>query len=234
MINKVVSLEESVQDIFNEAVILVGGFGGPGAPLNLVRAASEVTERRNIKGLTFVLNSPSSSLLTWTNVKAVRKLISSFPLPPYSAWRKEPLRDAIISGEIEVELLPQGTMVERVRAGGAAIPAFYTPVGVGTVIEEGKEKRIFNGKEFILEFAIKGDFAFIKADKADRRGNLTYLKSQRNFNPVMVTAAKTSVVEVDEIVDELDPEVIVTPSIYVHRVVKVPKQILDFRPTVKR
>lgn len=141
--------------------------------------------------------------------------------------------DAIIAGEIEIETIPQGTMVERIRAAGAGIPAFYTPVGVSTVVEEGKEKRIFEGKEYILEFALKGDFAFIKADKADRRGNLVYRKSQRNFNPIMATAAKTTIAEVDEIVDEIDPEVVVTPSIYVDRVVKVAKQTLDFRPTLR-
>ena len=229
MVNKVVSLEEAVKDIFDGAVILVGGFGGPGAAFNLVEAASEATEKNHVKDLVFVVNAPASTLLTWKNVKGVKKLISSFPLPPYTAWRKEPLRDSIVSGEIDVESIPQGTMVERVRAGGAGIPAFYTPVGVGTVVEEGKEKRVIDGRQYILEHAIKGDFALIKADKADRWGNLVYRKSQRNFNPVMATAARVTIAEVDEIVDRIDPEVVVTPGIYVQRVVCVPKQTLDFR-----
>jgi len=234
MVNKVFPLEETVKDIFDGAVILVGGFGGPGAAFNLVEAASEATEKNHVKDLVFVLNSPASTLLTWKNVKGVKKLISSFPLPPYTSWRKEPLRDSILSGEIEVESIPQGTMVERVRAGGAGIPAFYTPVGVGTGVEEVKEKRVFNDKEYILEYAIRGDFALIKADKADRWGNLVYRKSQRNFNPVMATGARVTIAEVDEIVDAIDPEVVVTPGIYVQRVVQVPKQTLDFRPAIRR
>jgi len=233
MVNKVVSLEEAVADIFDGAVTLVGGFGGPGAALNVTAAASEATEKNGIRDLVFVLNAPSSTLLTWKNVGAVKKLISAFPLPPYSSWRKEPLRDAILSGKIEIESIPQGTMVERIRAGGAGIPAFYTPVGVGTVVEKGKEKREFGGRECILEHAIKADFAFIKADKADRWGNLIYRKSQRNFNPVMATAATVTIAEVDEIVDRIDPEVVVTQGIYVKRVVCAPKQTLDFRVVMR-
>ncbi len=234
MVNKVVSMEEAVADIFNGAVIMIGGFGGPGAAFNLIAAASDATEKNGIKDLTFVVNSPASTMLTWKNVAAVKKLISSFPLPPYTSWRKEPIRDSILSGKIEVESIPQGTMVERVRAGGAGIPAFYTPVGVGTVVEEGKEKRKFNGREYILEYAIKADFAFIKADKADRWGNLVYRKSQRNFNPVMATAATVTIAEVDGIVDRMDPEIVVTQGIYVKRVVCAPKQTLDFRPVMRR
>jgi len=233
MVNKVVSLEEAVADIFDGAVILVGGFGGPGAALNVTAAASDATQKKGVKDLVFVLNAPSSTLLTWKNVDAVGKLISAFPLPPYSSWRKEPLRDAILSGKIEIESIPQGTMVERIRAGGAGIPAFYTPVGVGTVVEKGKEKREFNGKECILERGIKADFAFIKADKADRWGNLVYRKSQRNFNPVMATAAAVTIAEVDEVVDRIDPEVVVTQGIYVKRVVCAPKQTLDFRVVMR-
>jgi 3-oxoadipate CoA-transferase alpha subunit len=227
-------MEEAVSDIFNDAVILVGGFGGPGAAFNVVAAASDAARQQNVTGLVFVVNSPASTMLTWKYVKGVKKLISSFPLPPYTSWRKEPIRDAIVSGDIEVESIPQGTMVERVRAGGAGIPAFYTPVGVGTVVEEGKEKREFNGKPYILEHAIKGDFAFIKADKADRWGNLVYRKSQRNFNPVMATSARITIAEVDEIVEKIDPEAVVTQGIYVQRVVCVPKQTLDFRPVMRR
>ncbi len=234
MINKVTGLEEAVKDIFDGAVILVGGFGGPGAPLNLVAAISELTLERNIQNLTLVVNAPSSSLFTWTNVKSVKKMIGSFLVPPYSTWRMPPLQEAILNGEIEIETIPQGTMVERIRAAGAGMPAFYTPVGVGTMVEKGKEKRTFGGREYLLEFALGGDFALIKGDKADRSGNLTYRMSQRNFNPVMATAARVTIAEVDTIVDKIDPEAVDTPGIFVDRVVEVPKQILEFRSVMRR
>ena len=233
MVNKVLSMQEAVADIFDGAVILVGGFGGAGAAFNVTEAASNATQKNGIRDLVFVVNAPSSTLLMWRNVAAVKKIISAFPVPPFSGWRKEPLRDAILSGEIEIESIPQGTMVERIRAGGAGIPAFFTPVGIGTVVEKDKEKQRFDGRECILEHAIKADFAFIKADKADRWGNLTYRKSQRNFNPVMATAATVTIAEVDEIVDRIDPEVVVTQGIYVERVVCAPKQTLDFRRVMR-
>lgn len=234
MVNKVIGLEEAVNDIFNGAVILIGGFGGVGAPLNLVAAVSDLTLRQNIKDLTLVCNGPSQSASTWTNTKSIKKVIGSFLVPPYSTWSMPPIQQAIINGEIEIETIPQGTLVDRIRAAGAGIPAFYSPVGAGTMVEKEKEKRIFRGRECLLEFALGGDVALIKADKADRRGNLTYCMSQRNFNPVMATAAKVCIVEVDEIEDEISPEAVVTPGIFVDRVVKVPKQIPEFRFVMRR
>jgi 3-oxoacid CoA-transferase subunit A len=135
-----------------------------------------------------------------------------------------------LKGDIELEMVPMGTFAERIRAGGAGIPAFYTPTGVGTVLADRKEKRVFNGKKYVLEFAIKADFALIKAHKADKMGNLIYHGAARNFNPNMATAAKTTIVEVDEIVEigDIDPEIIVTPGIYVKRVVRGEKHEIRF------
>jgi 3-oxoacid CoA-transferase subunit A len=146
------------------------------------------------------------------------------------ADRKTVFEELYLKGEIELEMVPQGTFAERIRAGGAGIPAFYTPTGVGTRLAEGKEKRILNGKKYVLELALKADFAFIKAHKADTLGNLTYHRAARNFNPVMATAAEIVIAEVDEIVatGELDPEVVVTPGIYVDRVVPGEKHEIRF------
>lgn len=136
-----------------------------------------------------------------------------------------------LAGEVELEMVPQGTFAERIRAGGAGIAGFYTPTGVGTVAAEGKEKKYFDGKEYLLEPALRADFALIKAHKADRLGNLTYRMTARNFNPVMATAANVTIAEVDEIVEvgELDPEAVITPGIFVDRVVKGEKYEVEFK-----
>ena len=134
-------------------------------------------------------------------------------------------------GQLELEITPQGTLAERIRAGGAGIGGFYTPTGVGTIVEEGKEKRLIDGREHILELPLKADYALIKAFKADKMGNLVYRMTARNFNPPMATAARVTIVEVDELLEigELDPEVIVTPGIYVNRIVKVPRVQVQWR-----
>jgi 3-oxoacid CoA-transferase len=151
--------------------------------------------------------------------RQIRKLIASFG--GYS-YRVTPLAEQIGQGEVEFDMTPQGTLVERVRAGGAGIPAFFTPTGVGTVVEKGKEKRIFNGREYLLETALRADFAFIRASRADTHGNLVYRRTSRNFNPLFATAADITIVEVDEVVEAgtLDPETIATPGIFVQRLVR--------------
>lgn len=226
MLNKIVdTVDEAIADIGDGASIMVGGFSVAGTPHNLVAAVS----RKGVKNITLIGNA-FSQFLASTDALGVKKVICTVPLPHAFAWGTSPVDQGIREGRIEVELNPQGTFVERIRAGGAGILGFYTPVGVGTIIAEGKEQRVFNGVECLLELPLKADFALIKADKADRFGNLVYRMAQRNFNPLMATAAKTTIVEVDEIVPlgSLSPEVVDTPGIYVRRVVKVPKW--DIRP----
>lgn len=222
--NKIVaSPGEAVAGIFDGATILVGGVGDAGAPYNLLEALVE----QGAKDL--VLASCAFSQIE-IPVKAgrVKKAITSFPIATASVAELPALHQRLLAGEIEHELVPLGTLAERVRAGGAGIPAFYTPVGVGTLIEEKKEKRVFDGSEYILERALTADFALVKAYKSDRMGNLVYRKANRNLNTAMATAARVTIAEVDEIVEvgELDPEIIVTPGIFVDRVVKVEKRSL--------
>lgn len=220
MVDKVVaSTQAAVADIQNGALIMVGGFGQAGSPFNLVDALV----KQGACNLTVVSNSISQVAPLAEN-RQVKKLIASFP-----EWvdrsRANPLVEQCASGEAEVEMVPQGTLAERIRAGGAGIAAFYVPTGVGTIIEQGKEKRTFEGKEHLLELGLKADVALIKAYKADRMGNLVYRMSARNYNPLIAMAASLTIAEVEEIVDvgQLDPEVIVTPGIFVDRVVKAPK-----------
>jgi 3-oxoacid CoA-transferase subunit A len=153
----------------------------------------------------------------------LKKMIASFAI---RAWAKRPslFEQQYARGEVEFELVPQGTLAERIRAGGAGIPAFFTPTGVGTVVAEGKQLQTFEGREYLMERALTADFAFIRAHKADRLGNLVYRKSSRNFNEIMATAAKITIADVEEIVEpgELDPEGIITPSVFVHRIVQGP------------
>jgi 3-oxoadipate CoA-transferase, alpha subunit len=212
------NVAEAVADIQDGATLLVGGFGGSGLPLNLISALTE----RGAKDLTIVSNNigaVSDGVAALISNNQVRKIICSFPVGPHA----EDLVERLQKGTIELEIVPQGTLAERIRAGGAGIPAFYTPTAVQTELGEGKETRDFKGREYLLEHAIVGDFAFIRAYRADRWGNLIYRKAQRNFNPVMATAAKITIAEVDEIVEvgEIDPETIVTPCVYVHRLVKL-------------
>lgn len=218
MIDKVFpDITEAIADVHHGASIMVGGFGMAGTPYNLVKGLIE----KGVKGLTLICNS-HNNVVIMPDGSQVAKVIMSFPLSPFRGWMRNPFEEGITSGEIEVEIVPQGTLAERMRAGGAGIAGFYTPTGIGTIIEQGKEKREFEGKQYILERALKADFAFIKAYKADRRGNLVYRMASRNFNPIMATAAKVTVAEVEEIVETgaLDPENVITPEVYVDRIVK--------------
>lgn len=213
--NKVSNLDAALDKIQDGATILMGGFGVCGIPENLIRGLVQ----RGTKNLTIVSNNAGveeAGIGLLINNGQVRKMISSY------IGENKALEAKVISKEIEVELTPQGTLAERVRAGGAGIPAFFTPTGVGTPIAEGKESREFNGRMYLMERAIRGNVAFVKAYKADHHGNLVYRMTARNFNPVMATAADFVIAEVEEIVEpgQLDPESIVTPSVFVDMVIK--------------
>jgi 3-oxoacid CoA-transferase subunit A len=206
---------EATFDVKDGATICLGGFGLCGIPENLIKAIVE----RGTKGLTCVSNNAgvdNYGIGLLFQKKQVKKMISSY------VGENATFEKLLLSGELEVELCPQGTLAERVRAGGAGIPAFFTPTGAGTLVAKGKETRQFNGRDYILEQAITGDFAFVKAWKADTLGNLVYRRTSRNFNPVMATAGKICIAEVEEIVEagELDPEAIHTPAVYVNRLIK--------------
>lgn len=217
MLNKIaVTPEEAVEAAADGMTIMVGGFGGAGSPETLLAA---LTSKR-LKDLTIVANNAGAGELGLTPLVAsgaVRKVICSFP--KFS----DPFEERYRKGEIELELVPQGTLSERIRAGGAGIGAFYTPTGVGTILTEGKEQRTLGGREHVLEFALKADLALIRAWVADRSGNLVYNKSARNYNPAMVTAARLTVVEVNSLVEigSLDPEAIITPGLFVDRMIVV-------------
>jgi 3-oxoacid CoA-transferase len=208
----------AVADVADGATILFGGFGVvQGWPNSLLLALRD----RGARDLTLIFNTPgvgplSAQLLAEAGL--VRKVIASFAAYP---TRRTPIEEQINAGKIALELVPQGTLAERVRAGGAGIPAFYTPTGVGTVVAEGKERRTFAGREYVLEQALTADWAFIRAHRADRVGNLTYRRGARNLHPSFATGARVTVAEVDEVVapGTLDPECVVTPGIYVDRVV---------------
>lgn len=204
------SFEDAVQDIKDGMTLMVGGFGLVGIPENLIKALCE----KNVKGLTVISNNcgvDDWGLGLLLQNKQIKKMISS-----YVGENKEFERQ-VLSGELEVQLTPQGSLAEKIRAGGAGIPAFYTPAGVGTPIAEGRETREFHGKKYLLEEALTADFSLIKAWKADKMGNVIYRKTAQNFNPMMAAAGKITIAEVEEIVEigELDPDQIHTPSIYV-------------------
>lgn len=219
MINKVFpSAAEAVSDIFNGAIIMIGGFGEAGSPIELIHALID----QGARDLTVVSNNTGSGhvgLAALIEQRRVKKMICSFPRTTGSTVFPEQYS----KGEIELELVPQGTLAERIRAGGAGIPAFYTPSSVDTPLAEGKEIRVFDNKKYVMEYGIRADFSLVKAQSADRYGNLTYNKTARNFGPVMCTAAKKTIVQARHIVDlgELDPECVVTPGIFVHRVVGI-------------
>ena len=219
MINKIVaSPEAALADVKDGATVLIGGFGNAGMPTALIDALIA----QGARDLTIVNNNAGNAengLAQLVKAKRVRRILCSFPRQSDS-WHFD---KAFRAGEIELELVPQGTLAERMRAAGAGIGAFYTPTAFGTRLAEGKETRRIGDIDYVLEYPIHADFALIKADRADRWGNLTYRMSARNFAPVMATAAKCTVVQVREIVElgALDPEVIVTPGIYVQRVVKI-------------
>ena len=222
------SADAAVADIPDGATVMVGGFGVTGLPFTLIKALAD----HGAKNLTLIANSaggrlPDIDLTLLVKNGQVKKVVASYPV--YSG-RVSAFEERHLRGEIELEMVPQGTFAERIRAGGAGIPAFYTPTGAGTRLAEGKEVRVFSGKEHVLEFALHADFALIKAHRADKMGNLTYHRAARNFNPLMATAANITIAEVDEIVEtgDIDPEAVVTPCIYVDRIVKGKRHEIRF------
>jgi 3-oxoadipate CoA-transferase alpha subunit len=221
VIDKIVaSVAEAVADIRDGATVMIGGFGTAGQPAQLIDALIE----QGAKDLTVVNNNAGNGevgLAALLKARRVRKIICSFPRQVDSQ-----VFDALYrAGEIELELVPQGNLAERIRAAGAGIGAFFTPVGSGTELARGKETRVIEGRSYVLEFPIRADFALVKAFRADRWGNLVYRKTARNFGPIMATAARCAVAQVEELVElgALDPEAIVTPGIFVQRVVRVPR-----------
>lgn len=212
------SAQEAVAEIHDGATVLIGGFGNAGQPMELIDALLAC----GAKDLTVVNNNAGQAdagLALLIKERKVKKIICSFPRQSDS-WHFDA---AYRAGEIELELVPQGNLAERIRAAGAGIGGFFTPTGYGTMLAEGKETRVIDGKGYVLESPIYADFALIKALKSDKTGNLVYRKTARNFGPIMAAAAKHTIVQVNEIVEtgELDPEVIVTPGIYVDTVVKI-------------
>ncbi len=219
MINKIfASPAEAVEDIFDGAVVMISGFGEAGSPIELIHALID----QGAKDLTVISNNTGSGhvgLAALIAHRRVAKMICSFPRTANSKVFPELYKN----GEIELELVPQGTLAERIRSGGAGIPAFYTPTSVGTPLAEGKETREFNGKTYVMQHALEADFSLVKCKAADRYGNLIYNKTARNFGPIMCTAAKTTIVQAKQIVGlgDIDPETVVTPGIFVNKVVEV-------------
>jgi 3-oxoacid CoA-transferase subunit A len=212
--NKVVaSADEAITDVFDGASIMIGGFGLCGNPENLIRALA----RKGTKNLTTISNNAGvdgSGVGLLLAAGQIRKHIGTY------VGENKLLEEMVLKGQVDLQLVPQGTFSERMRAAGAGIPAFFTPTGVGTVVAEGKETREFEGRTYVLEPALKADFAFVKAWKGDKWGNLVYRKTARNFNPMMATAAKVTIAEVEHLVEpgELDPDMVHTPSVYVKRI----------------
>ena len=211
--------------------ILVGGFGLSGNPEALIRGVIE----RGVRDLTLVSNNAGNlgkGLAQWLRAGIIRKVICSY------IGGNEDLHARMATGEVQVEITPQGTLAERMRAAGAGIPAFYTPTGVGTVVEQGKETKEIDGRRYLLERALHGDVALVRARVADRFGNLRFWRTARNFNPVMATAARLAIVECDELVDNgtIDPDDVHLAGIYVHRVVHVPEHenAFEYRTVRKR
>jgi 3-oxoacid CoA-transferase subunit A len=214
--NKVfASADEAVADIQDGATIMVGGFGLCGIPENLIRALVQ----KGVKNLNTISNNvgvDEFGLGLMLYAGQIRSHKGSY------VGENRLLEEMVLTGKIDLELIPQGTFAERIRAGGAGIPAFYTPAGYGTVVAEGKETREFDGRPYVLEHGLKADFALIKAWKGDRWGNLVYRKTARNFNPMMATAAKITIAEVEHLVEpgEIDPDLVHTPSVYVKRIIQ--------------
>ena len=225
MIDKrVASAAEAVSVIEDGAVILISGFGSAGSPVELIHALID----RGVKDLTAVNNNTGNGevgLAALIANRQVRKMICSYPRSTFSKVFPEMYR----AGEIELELVPQGTLAERMRAGAAGIPAFYTPTAAGTPLAEGKEVRVFDGREYVMERALKADFALVRCDTADHLGNLTFNKTARNFGPVMCMAATTTIVSARRVVlaGGIDPECVVTPGIFVDRVVEIAEPIQE-------
>ena len=219
MINKhISSAKEAVADIFDGATVMIGGFGEAGSPIELIHALID----QGAKNLTVVNNNTGSGhvgLAALIENGQVGKMICSFPRTANSTV----FPDLYRADKIELELVPQGTLAERIRAGGAGVPAFYTATSVGTPLADGKEHREFEQREYVLERSLKADFALIKAQQADRYGNLTFNKTARNFCPIMAMAAENTLVQVSEFVDagDINPEHVITPGIFVNRIITV-------------
>jgi 3-oxoacid CoA-transferase subunit A len=212
--NKVVAnADEAIRDVGDGATIMVGGFGLCGNPENLIRALV----RKGVRNLTTISNNAG------VDGQGIGLLLAAGQMQRHIGTyvgENKLLEEKVLKQEIDLQLIPQGTFSERIRAGGAGIPAFFTPTGVGTVVAEGKETREFDGRLYVMERALTADFAFVKAWKGDRWGNLVYRKTARNFNPMMATAAKVTIAEVEELVEpgELEPDLVHTPSVYVKRI----------------
>jgi len=227
MIDKIVgSPAEAVSCVSEGSVVMIGGFGEAGSPIELIHALID----QGTGGLTAINNNTGNGevgLAALIGNRQVSKMICSYPRSSHSKVFPELFR----AGEIELELVPQGTLAERIRAGGAGIPAFYTPAAVGTPLAEAKETREFDGRPYLLEHWLKADFALVKCETADRMGNLTYNKTARNFSPLMCMAAKTTIVQARRIVEpgEIDPEHVVTPCIFVDHIVEVAEPVHESR-----
>jgi 3-oxoacid CoA-transferase subunit A len=226
------SIAEALDDLRDGARVMVGGFGLSGNAEALIRGVVE----RGKKGLTLISNNAGGNagegLAAWIASGLVRKVILSY------IGANPVLHKAMAEGSVEVEVNPQGTLVERMRAAGAGVPAFFTPTGAGTVVADGKETRVFDGKEHVLETALRADFALIRARVADRFGNLRFYRTARNFAPIMATAATTTIVEADRVVERgaIDPDDVHLPGIFVHRIVEVREHVdpIEFRTTRTR
>ena len=221
-INK--DMNEILSNVFDGATIMVGGFGEAGSPIELLHGLID----KGVRDLTIIANNSGNGMVglgALIGQKQVRKVICSFARSAKGVTFPELYN----KGEIELEVVPQGTLAERIRAAGSGIPGFYTATGVGTPLAEGKEDKIFNGKKYVLEEALKADFALVKAETADRYGNLTYNKTARNFNPIMCMAAKESLVQVKKILEpyEMNPEHVITPGIFVQRIINIKNPIIE-------
>jgi 3-oxoacid CoA-transferase subunit A len=215
MNKEVATAREAVADIFEGATVMLGGFGLCGIPENLIAALVE----RRVKNLHTISNNmgvDGFGMGLLLEADMIASHVGSY------VGENKLLESRVIAGDLEITFVPQGTLAERIRAGGAGIPAFYTPAGVGTVVEEGKEIREFDGRRYLLEHGLTADFALIKAWKGDRLGNLVYRKTARNFNPLMAPAAKVTIAEVEELVEpgQIDPDQVMTPGVYVQRIIQ--------------
>lgn len=217
------NLDEAVADIADGAVVMIGGFGGAGAPIELIHALVDRYKKTGSPGNLTVINNNAGNgavgIAAMIYAGMVAKMVCSFP----RSSDPKAFTDKYLAGEIELELVPQGTLAERIRAGGAGIPAFYTPTSYGTQVAEGKPIAEFDGRPYVQERWLKADVALLKAELADSKGNLTYRKAARNFSPLMAMAAATTIVQAARIVaaGEIEPEHVVTPGIFVDRVVEV-------------
>ena len=207
--------DAAIADVSDGATIMAGGFGLCGIPENLIAAV----HRKGVRNLTVISNNAGVDgfgIGQWLSNRQIAKIIATY------VGENRLFEELVLKGELQVTLVPQGTFAERIRAGGAGIAGFYTPTGVGTMVAEGKELREFDGRKYLLERGLTADFALVKAWKGDRWGNLTYRRTARNFNPLMAAGAKVTIAEVERLVEsgELDPDAIVTPGIYVQRIIQ--------------